>query len=409
MTLPPPGQFDFSQQRRTFRLELLRSFPQGFVETAMATFAVFVAIRIFELPAWMKSAILASGSVGLLLSLFVVQFIRRRGWTVNNVAAGFWCLSAAGFGLAAASPDHPHRYFTGICLAFVFLASASPLMAQIYRKHYADENRGRLFSYASLTRACTVALGGWVLGLWVEKQGFSPLFAAYAGGTLLMALCVRAMAPVRLRASNRIRWFDAFSHVGENKPFAKLLVMWMLIGLGNLISWALFVEFIGNPAYGFGFDADRSGLITSTVPMLAFIVTVVPWGTVFDKLPFYRVRAMVNLFFLAGILIYYLGGSLTTLCLGIALHGIARSGGNILWMLWTTRFADEDRVSEYQSVHSFLTGARGVIAPFIAFACVEHLGPTAVAVLASALLIAGTLMIVPEIRAEFRQKPTLSP
>lgn len=403
MTLPPPGQFDFSQQRRTFRLEFLRSFPQGFVETAMATFAVFVAIRIFDLPSWMKSAIIASGSFGLLLSLFVVQLIRRRGWTVNNTAAGFWCLSAVGFAVAAMGDGR--LYFAGICFAFVCLAAASPLMAQIYRKHYTDERRGRLFSFTSLSRACTVALGGWLLGLWVESQGFRPLFFTYAGGTLLMAACVRAMAPVRLRATNRIRWFDAFSHVRGNRPFAKLLVVWMLIGLGNLISWALFVEFIGNPAYGFGFDAERSGFITSTVPMLAFIVTVVPWGTIFDKLPFYRVRAMVNLFFIAGILIYYLGGSMLTLCLGIALHGIARSGGQILWMLWTTRFADAERVSEYQSVHSFLTGVRGVLAPFIAYACLQHLGPVAVAIIASVLLLGGTLIITPEIRAEFQKKP----
>lgn len=405
MTQPPPGQFDFSQQRRTFRLELLRSLPQGFVETAMTTFAVFVAIRIFGLPPWVKGAIIASGSVGLLLSPFVVQLIRRRGWTVNHVAAGFWVLSAAGFTLAAGSAGRPALYATGTCLAFVFLASASPLMAQIYRKHYADQSRGRLFSISSLTRACTVVVAGLALGVWLENQGFPPLFAAYAGGALLMALCVRAMAPVRLRASNRIRWFDAFSHVGTNRAFAKLLVVWMLIGLGNLASFALFVEFIGNPDYGFGFDAKLTGLVTSTVPMAAFILTVVPWGVVFDKLPFYRVRAMVNLFFIAGILIYYLGSSLFTLCLGIALHGIARSGGNILWMLWTTRFAEEDRLSEYQSVHSFLTGVRGVLAPFIAYACLGHLGPVVLALGASGLLALGTLLIVPEIREEFRNPP----
>ena len=404
MTLPPPGQFDFTQQRRTFRLEMLRSLPQGFVETAMTTFAVFVAIRIFHLPAWMKGAIIASGGVGLLLSLFVVQLIRRRGWTVNHTAATFWALAAAGLGVAAASAGRPVLYFAGTCFAAVCLSSATPLMAQIYRKHYANENRGRLFSLSSLTRACMVVVAGYGLGLWVEKQGYPPVFAAYAGGSLLMAACVRAMAPVRLRASNRIRWFDAFSHVGENRAFAKLLATWMLLGLGNLMSMALFVEFVGNPAYGFGFDAKMSGLVTSTVPMAAFIVTVVPWGEVFDKLPFYRVRATVNLFFIAGILTYYLGSSLTTLCLGIALHGIARSGGNILWMLWTTRFAEEDRLSEYQSVHSFLTGIRWVLAPFLAYLCLEHLGPVSVATIASGLLLLGTLLIAPEIRDEFRQK-----
>lgn len=405
MTVPPSATFDPSRERRTFRLELLRSFPQGFVETAATTFAVFVAIRLFGLPAWMKGAILASGSVGLLLSLFLVQLIRRRGWTVNRTAAGLWCLSAGGFALAAAAEGRPGLYFGATCGAFVALSAASPLMAQIYRKHYADARRGRLFSLTSLAQACTVVVCGFALGGWIERQGFAPLFAAYAAGALVMAGCVAAMAPVTLRASNRIRWFDAFAHVRDNRAFAKLLVTWMLLGLGNLMAMALFVEFIGNPAHGHGFDARLSGLVTSTVPMAAFILTSLPWGIVFDKLPFYRVRAMVNLFFIAGILTYYLGGGLATLCLGIALHGVARSGGNILWMLWTTRFAEEDRLSEYQSVHSFLTGVRGVLAPFLAYACLEHLGPVAVAVSSSVLLALGTLVIAPEIRDEFRKAP----
>ena len=142
--------------------------------------------------------------------------------------------------------------------------------------------------------------------------------------------------------------------------------------------------------------------------MIAFIACVVPWGSIFDRMPFYRVRTLVNLFFLAGMLVYYLGGSFTALCIGIALHGIARSGGNILWTLWTTRFAPADRVMEYQSVHSFLTGLRGVVAPLIAFTLAETLGLTPVALLAAALIIAGTLVIGPEIVAEFR-KPRPEP
>lgn len=217
-----------------------------------------------------------------------------------------------------------------------------------------------------------------------------------------MAVIVRAMAPVRLRASNRISWFDAFSHVRENRAFAKLLVMWMLIGLGNLTAWSLFVEFVSNPEYGFGFAAKKTGFITGTVPMVAYILTVIPWGRFFDKMPFYRLRALVNLFFFVGVLFYYLGGSVTTLCIGIALHGIARPGGQIIWMLWTSRFATEDRLSEYQSVHSFLTGVRGVLAPFLAYACLQHLGPIAVAVVSSVLILAGTLLIAPEVADEYR-------
>jgi len=399
-----PGQFDHSQQRRTFRLELLRSVPQGMMATAFATFAIFVAIRVYDLPSWMKGAILGSSSIGLLLSLFVVQLTRRIGWPVNRIAAILWSSASGGFVLAAFAGSSGTLYFIGVCSAFLALGSGLPLMSQIYQKHYADENRGRLFSLSSLTRTCVAALAGWGFGLWAEREGYQLLLVVYAFSCLAMSACVISMAPVRLRASNRILWFDAFRHVGADKAFRKLLVVWMVLGIGNLVTAALFVEYIVNPRYGFALAADKSGLITSTIPMLAAMVTVVPWGWVFDRMPFYQVRALVNLFFVAGILTYYLGGSLLTLGIGIALYGVAGSGGEILWALWTSRFASGDRVAEYQSVHSFLTGVRGVVAPLVAFTVVESLGPASVAWISACLMLLSTWMILPEVLAEFRGK-----
>lgn len=383
-------------------MEMARSFPQGFVETAVSTFALFVAIRVFEMPAWMKATIVSSSSVGLLLSLFIVQIVRRSGAAVNAAAGFTWLLAAAGFGLAAMSEGNAASYLSGVCTAFMALALAVPLMSQIYRKHYPGEKRGRLFSFTAMTRAATAAAVGWGAGVWISSRGggFAPLFWSYAACCLAMAVCVRGMAPVFLRRTVKLEWFDAFRHVAADAPFRKLLVVWMLLGLGNLLGWALFVELISNPRYGFDYGAEQVGMVTSTVPMLAFIVCVIPWGMVFDRLPFYRVRALVNVFFLAGILVYYFSDSLTGLCIGIGLHGIARSGGNILWNLWVTRFADGDRVIEYMSVHGFLTGLRGVLAPVLAFTAAEHLGPEWVAWVASALIVAGTVMIWPEMREE---------
>ena len=404
MQQPGPGQFDFSQQRRTFRLELLRSVPQGLIFTAFATFSIYIAIREFDLSPLMKGAILGSSSVGLLLSLFVVQLIRRLGWSVNRMAASLWSSASLGFLLAAFAAGSGWIYFTGVCFSMVALGSGLPLMAQIYRKHYADESRGRLFSGSSLSRSLIAAVAGWGFGMWMEDGGsYCLLFIVYALGCLWMSGCVLAMAPVLLRASKRIQWFDAFRHAGEDRAFRKLLVVWMVLGLGNLISSALFVEYICNPEYGFALPADQSGLITSTIPMVAAMVAVLPWGWIFDRLPFYQVRALVNLFFIAGVLFYFLGDSVLWLCIGIAMHGIARSGGEILWSLWTMRFAESERVAEYQSVHSFLTGVRGVMAPLIAFGVVGILGPVSVAWISAGLMGLSTLMIWPELLREWRR------
>jgi MFS family permease len=317
--------------------------------------------------------------------------------------------SFIGFAVASMSGKQAIPYFVGCVIAFTCLGMSAPLTAQIYRKHYASHKRGRLFSITSLIRAGAAGGISWLIGSWLKSRGndFSPLFWGYAVACLMMAGCVMLMAPVVLRQTARLKWFDAFRHVSEDAPFKKLLIVWMVFGFGNLVSLALFVEYITNPLYGYNYGPKNVGLITGTVPMLAFIVFVVPWGTVFDRLPFYTVRALVNVFFILGILIYYLGSGFMAHCIGIALHGIARSGGEIIWTLWVTKFANSDKVVEYMSVHTFLTGVRGVIAPFIAFMVAAYASPSWVAWISAGLIFLSTLTIFPEIIEENRRKEEL--
>ena len=393
---------DIGQQRRTFLLEVLRSVPQGFIETSGTTFAMYVAIRVFDVPVGMKMMIAAAGSLGLLLSLFTVQIVRRLGCSVNVASVVVWSGAGVGFATAALSGDSAQVYVVGVCVAAMLLMVGMPLMSQIYRKHYPNKVRGKLFSIASMVKAVVGGAAGLGIGVWLTEGGsdFHGLFWFYSGCCLLMAVCVLLMAQVKLRRTQALQLFDAFSHVSGDAAFRKLLISWMMLGLGNLLCFALFVEFITNSDYGFALDAKRVGVITSTIPMLAVIVCVVPWGMVFDRLPFYRVRVMVNGFFLIGMLIYYLGGSYFTLCLGMIFHGIGRSGGNVLWSLWVTRFSNEENVGEYMSVHTCFTGLRGTLAPVIAFSVAGMMGPATVALAGAALVIISSLILIPEMRAE---------
>ena len=90
--------------------------------------------------------------------------------------------------------------------------------------------------------------------------------------------------------------------------------------------------------------------------------------------------------------------------IGAIIYGISNAGGDVAWSLWVTKFAPPDRVADYMSVHTFLTGVRGVLAPVVAFYVVTVYPLAAVAALGSALIIAGTLLLVPEIRESKRAR-----
>ena len=150
MSKPVPGQEDFNQQSRTFRFEVVRALPAGFIDTAATSFAIFFAIQVFDMHWAVKAAMLAASSVGQLCSLFIVQIARRLGRPVNTLAACIWSVSFLGFALAAMSGKHAVLYFVGCVIAFICLGMSAPLISQIYQKHYVSNKRGRLFSTTSL-------------------------------------------------------------------------------------------------------------------------------------------------------------------------------------------------------------------------------------------------------------------
>jgi len=336
-------------------MDLLRSVPMGVVETVGSTFAMFVAVALLELDTLSKSAIIGGPAVGLLLGFFTVALVRRVGWSVNVAAALGWGISAVGYGVVALYPQDGTLFVAGVVVALLSHTLASPLQSQIYKHHYPDKIRGRLFSIVGMLRSTGSAVFGYFAGVWLLGRGvdYAPLFWVFAGCSVLKAVFTMGMRPVFLRRTRKLSLFQAFEHLRDDRRFRKLISSWMLLGFGNLLCIALFVEYITNPVYGFGFGAQKVSLLTTTLPMSVFIVSVFAWGIIYDKMEFYRLRVTVNVFFFLGILVYFLSPTFVGLCVGMTLHGIGKAGGNVLWSLWTTKFAPADKVSEYMSVHIF--------------------------------------------------------
>ncbi|MDB4618141.1 MFS transporter [Akkermansiaceae bacterium] len=395
--------------RRTFRLDTFRAVPAGVIETVSTTFSILLADRVFDAGIWAKASLVAIPSLGLFLSLFVVQGVRRSGLSINAALAWIFVMAAAGFSVAAMAGTDFRIYFGGMFFGLIGVTLNVPLFAQIYRRHYPDETRGKLFSMTAFIRKIFAIGGAALFGLMLTKSlaSYPLVLGSYAFACLVMAGCVLGINKVTLRKANSVKLFDAFRHTSEDRPFRNLLISWMVLGLGNLLCFSLFVEYITNKEYGFYLTERHVSVITTVIPETFFLIFILVWGRLFDRMNFYVLRMLINIVFAIGILFYFLGDGLWALYIGIAFHGIARAGGNVAWSLWVTKFANAENVAEYMSVHTFLTGCRGVIAPFIAFQMAASLGPFWVGFLGAGMIFIATAMIMPAMRDSLRSEKNL--
>jgi len=391
---------DPSRTARTFRFERWRAISSGVIETAGSTFLLVIAVRWFHAGAIPKGLIAAGGSVGLLMSPLVVSLATARGWQTSLASARILALGASCFTLAAIFPTLP----LFIVCSIVAMASPSmiiPLLTQMYQENYPEAERGRLFSRTVIIRIATAAVVSKVAGDALTGNNlhyFRWLLLVFAAALGFASFCISRCPTRPLVADGSAHPFRAMRFVRDDPLFRRTLICWMCMGFANLMMLPLRVEYLANPKYGQAVSVENIALLTGVIPNVARLILSPIWGHVFDRMNFFALRVTLNLGFAIGILTFFLSGSFEGLVAGAIVYGISNAGGDVAWSLWVTKFAPPDRVADYMSVHTFLTGIRGVLAPMIAFYAIGHFRLGALAFFTTALIVLGSLLLVPEIK-----------
>ncbi len=401
----PPAAEEHQRQvtRRTFRLEMWRAVPTGVLETVVTTFGLLIAVQYFEASVLMKAVLRSSPSLGLVASLFLLPFLLRLPWGLPRVAALLHFTGALGFLVAMASGDSAHGFIFGMSLGLFSYAVQVPLLTQIYNDNYPPHDRGRLFSLTTLARAGAAMsfsyLGGRLLGH--ELSWFPLVLSAFAVcGCLSAALISRVPGkrPSRRRRRLRKPTFTSMRWIKRDPAFRRLLASWMLLGLGNLMAMAIYVDYLADPFYGNPQSAATVALMTGVIPLAGKLLFIYHWGIWFDRLNFYTVRVLLNSLVALAILLFFIADSLWVKGIGMFLHGVALGGGNIAWSLWVTKFAPARHVTEYMTVHTFLTGLRGAVAPFLGLYMVRLIPIPVFAILCAAMSVGGSMIIAGNLR-----------
>ncbi len=389
----------------TYRYERWRALTTGILETAGTTFLLLIAVRAYHSGALWKSAVACGSSLGLLVTPFVVAVVTRRGLAPARAAAWLFFGGALSFVLSAVFQSLP-VFALASMLAMAAASSAIPLFTHIYQENYPEKQRGRLFSRTVMIRiACAVVFSyvtGRALSLYFEY--FQALLLFFALAMAFGGFCLWRVPSHPIHDSGAAHPFHALRFVRDDKLFRRTLICWMFMGFANLMMLPLRIEYLASPRYGMHLEIGTIALLTGVIPNLARLLLSPVWGHLFDRMNFFVLRVTLNAGFAIGILTFFVSNSFWGLVAGAVIFGISNAGGDVAWSLWVTKFAPPGRVADYMSVHTFFTGVRGVFAPLVAFTLVQRYSVGLLAGLSAALIVAASLLLLPEIKMAKRAR-----
>ena len=393
----PAGDVELAERSRiTFRYDRIRGACAGILETGIFTFVLVVAIRYFDAPQSVKALISGATSLRLLLTPLSLFAVARAGWNAARAGATNLTVGAVFLGAAALAPN-VWIFVPTMVFASMLVAQQSPLLVHIYTSNYAPSRRGRMLS-SSIVLSLVTAMAFSTLGgraLDHDIGAYRVLFLVMCAAALVAGWAISRM-PARPFSSERSsNPLAALRYAKDDKVFGSMLVVWMLMGFGNLIMLPLRVEYLANPEFGINASNTQIALVTAVVPSVVRLCTTHLWGSFFDRYNFFIIRTVLNGFFLVAILTFFSTRNILVIGAAGALIGMAMAGGNIAWNLWVTKFAPPDRTSDYMSVHTFLTGVRGVIAPFFGFWLIVRLNPLATACIGAGLIALSMILLDP--------------
>ncbi len=373
--------------RITFRYDLVRGSCQGLLEAGMHTFVLLIAVRVFDASPTLKAMLAGAGPYGLLLTPLSLYFVARLRTPAAKAGGLFLILSSMAL-VVAAWTGNLYLFVVATVLGYLLFHQQMPLLVHIYSNNYESHRRGSLLSNSIFLAVLASALFAYAGGkaLDADLGHYRYVVLVLASASLLAGWAIYRMPSTALSRHTSKNPFENLSLAWKDKVFGWMLFIWMLMGVGNLMTIPLRVEYMAQPRFGIEATNAQIALMTAVIPSIARLMTTHVWGYLFDNINFVVIRSSLNICFLAAILLFFNSQSLIMLGIASAIFGIGAAGGNIAWNLWVTKLAPEGKAAEYMGVHTFTTGIRGILAPFLGFYLLAIYPAEAVAWIAAVLI-----------------------
>src|SRR5690606_35148864 len=280
----------------------------------------------------------------------------------------------------------------------------APLLAHIWADNYPSNKRGALLAVSMMFSIVSTLgfslFGGWHMDLEIGRYRYILIAIAAAYAASAWAFWRIPSTPVsRAATGNPLR---NLGYAFSDRNFGVMLLAWMVLGFGNLMVLPLRFEYLLAPAYGIEASELTVTAMTLGIPAFFRFASSRFWGALFDRIDFMILRIILNALIILSIALFFSVKNLWLIGVSSAALGVAMGGANISWSLWVTKFAPPERTASYMSVHTFTTGIRGMLAPFLGFYLLARLGADMITIISSGLIFVSILMVYALYRSQAR-------
>ena len=388
---------DLSQ--RTFRLDLFRCSLNGILEVGFNVFVILIAIRFLDASQGFKSLLAAGSAFGFFLMPWTLRLSALLQKPVTHIA-GFIMLICSLTLIFCSQVESILPYTACLLVAQISLSQMPGLMIHVYSSNYNSSNRGRSVSWNFIFASSIGMVFSYLFGVFLDQNGIHYHFLFWGMGLIALSSSVALFlipSTVFRNAESSSSLLGGLTYIYKDRLFGKMLLGWMLMGLGVIMTIPLRIEYVAGDC-GMGMTNKQIAILFG-ISMLSGVLTSRIWGKLFDQISFVPYRLCLNFFLLFSIVIFFSSTTFWGLTMGAILGGIATGGASIAWSLWVMKIAPDGRESDYMGAHVFMTGIRGALAPFLGYFVLGLVGFKGVTYCSSFLILASVFIFLSEIKS----------
>ena len=236
------------------------------MEASFASTCLLVAIRYFEASDTVKSLLAGGGSIGFLITPLFLLLIGRSKLPVLS-AQSLWFVAAISI-LISASATTSWFYASCVLIACILAVQVPSLMVHIYSNNYNSNERGRKISGNLMLSAIVGSITALIIGFLLDQK--LNYFRIIAIATFVLCLGTAYFhlkipsTPLKAESGGL---FNDLLYAIQDRFFSWMLTGWMLMGIGNLVTIPLRVEYLANPNYGLNLSNTMVLCITMVIPL----------------------------------------------------------------------------------------------------------------------------------------------